>query len=175
MKNLFLTIFLLVVTVSYSQIGVSLGYGASKGKVTTNGLTVTSEESSGSFGIGLFADLEVASSLDFQPYISYGIGEKVEDESNTAIGLGGNLDLYPTGRENGLFLRGGIGVGISLMDIDTDLVKKSSTSGVLGLGIDVSDGMAIVLGYGFSLSDSSNISDIEIKASSIGASLQFKF
>ena len=174
-KLLFLGAFLFVATFSYGQIGISAGYTSSKAKISGDGVSISSEDATGAFSIGLFADLEIDSSIDFQTYVSYGIGEKVEDESNTAIGFGGNFDFYPMGRENGFFLRGGVGIGISLMDVDTDFIKKSATSGVLGLGLDVSENAAIILGYSAQLSDSSNISGIQIKASGIGAQLQVKF
>ena len=175
MKKLLLSAFLVAATFSYAQVGISAGYSSGKAKISGDGVSISSEDSAGAFSIGLFADLELDSSIDFQPYIAYGIGEKVEDESNTSIGFGGNFDLYPMGRENGLFFRGGVGVGISLMDVDTDLIKKSATSGVIGLGLDVSENAAIILGYSTQLSDSSNISGIEIKATGIGAQLQVKF
>ena len=175
MKNLLFSAFLIAATYSYAQVGISAGYSSGKAKISGDGVSISSEDSTGAFSIGLFADLELDSSIDFQPYIAYGIGEKVEDESNTSIGFGGNFDLYPMGRENGLFFRGGVGVGISLMDVDTDLIKKSATSAVFGLGYDLSEKAAIILGYSTQLSDSSNISGVKIKATGIGAQLQVKF
>jgi len=174
-KSLFyLLVFGLIHTTS-AQFGVFSSYASAKGKISGDGITIAPEEASGSFGLGLFLDLQLGEKVDLQPYIAYGIGEKVEDESNNAIGFGGNVDYYLGGRTASFFLRGGLGVGIALADVDTNIVKKSATSANLGLGIDLSDTVTLVGSYGTQLSNSSNLEDIDISASGIELQLQIKF
>ena len=61
----------------------------------------------------------------------------------------------------------GWGVGIALANLDKDIVKKTATNANLGLGIDLSDTMSLVVNYETQLSNSSNLEDIDISASGI--------
>ena len=173
MKKLLLLIVLFsTIQLGFAQFGISAGYSSGKAKVSGEGITVSSDEASGSFGVGVFLDLEIGDNLDFQPVISYAIGEKIEGESNNAIGFGGNLDYYIGGRENSIFLRGGIGIGVALADVDTDLVKKSATSANFGVGFDLGENIALIGSYGTQISNSSNIDGIDLKANAVAISLQ---
>ncbi len=175
MKNYFLLIALFsFISLSNAQFGIAVSYGSSKPVIEAEGLSITSDEGSNAFGIGFFVDVELSEKLDLQPSISYGIGEQVEGGSNNALGLGANLDYYLGSRENSFFLRGGLGVGIALADVDTDLAKKSATSAVLGLGYDISDKFSLIGSYGTQLTDSSNIEGLEIRANAISIQLQMK-
>tara|TARA_B100001093_G_scaffold476101_1_gene502183 strand:- start:1973 stop:2608 length:636 start_codon:yes stop_codon:yes gene_type:complete len=175
MKNYFLVFALFsFIGLSNAQFGVSVSYGSSKPVIKAEGLSITSDGGSNSVGIGLFVDVELSEKLDLQPSISYGIGEQVEGESNNALGLGANLDYYLGGRENSFFLRGGLGMGVALADVDTELAKKSATSAVLGLGYDISDKFSLIASYGTQLTDSSNIEGLEIRANALSIQLQLK-
>ena len=102
-------------------------------------------------------------------------GEKVEEESNNSIGVGLDLQYYPRGKDGNFFIQPGIGLGYSLVDIDTDFIKKTAFSGSIGLGIDLSENFTLIGSYATQLSDSSNIDGIKIKGSAFGASLLYKF
>lgn len=47
--------------------------------------------------------------------------------------------------------------------------------GTIGLGVDLSESFTVIGSYETQLSNSSTIDGIEIKANSIGATLQYKF
>ena len=66
-------------------------------------------------------------------------------------------------------------MGYSLVDIDTDLMKKTSFTGSIGLGIDLSENFTLIGSYGTQLSNSSNMNGIKIKGNAFGASLLYKF
>ena len=157
-----------------AQFGVSVGYGSGKAKISAGGESITSD-SSGSFSIGLFYDSEISDNLDLLASLGFGIGEKVDEESNNSIGLGLGLQYYPAGKDNNFFIQPGIGLGYSLVDIDTDLMKKTSFTGSIGLGIDLSENFTLIGSYGTQLSDSSNMNGIKIKGNAFGASLLYKF
>jgi len=59
--------------------------------------------------------------------------------------------------------------------LDTDIVKKSSFSGGIGLGIDLSDNFTLIASYATQLSNSSNIDGVKIKGNALGGSLLYKF
>lgn len=173
-KLLFLFLFVSFCLTTNAQFGVSVGYSSGKAKISGGGESVTSG-ASGSFSLGLFYDSELSDNIDLLSSISFGIGEKVEGDSNNAIGLGLALQYYPTGKDNKFFIQPGIGFGYSLADIDTDIVKKSLLSGGIGLGIDLSDNFTLIASYATQLSNSSNIDGVKIKGNAIGASLLYKF
>ena len=175
MKNYFLVFALFsFIGLSNAQFGVAVSYGSLKPVVEAEGLSITSDEGTNAYGIGLFVDVELNEKLDLQPSISFSLGDQVEGEPNNALGLGANLDYYLGGRENSFFLRGGLGVGVSLADVDTDLAKKSATSAVLGLGYDISDKFSMIGSYGTQLTDSSNIEGLEIRGNALSIQLQLK-
>ncbi len=175
MRKLLLTIALVSFCFSANaQFGASVGYGSGKAKVSGGGESVTSD-ASGAFAIGLFYDSEISDNLDLLPSIAFGIGEKVEDESNNSLALGLGLQYYPSGKDGNFFIQPGLGLGFTLADVDTDFVKKSAFSGSIGLGIDLSDNFTLIASYATQLSNSSNIDDITIKANSFGGSLLYKF
>ncbi len=129
----------------------------------------------GAFTIGVFFDSEIYEKLDLLTSVGFGIGEKVDDESNNSIGIGVGLQYYPTGKDGNFFIQPGLGLGFSLANIDTDFIKKTVFSGSIGLGVDISESFTVIGSYESQLSNSSTINGIEIKANSIGVTLQYKF
>ena len=129
----------------------------------------------GAFTIGVFFDSEIYEKLDLLTSVGFGIGEKVDDESNNSIGIGVGLQYYPTGKDGNFFIQPGLGLGFSLANIDTDFIKKIVFSGSIGLGVDLSESFTVIGSYESQLSNSSTINGIEIKANSIGVTLQYKF
>jgi|GEM_PF-1777028 opacity protein-like surface antigen len=175
MKHLLFTICLFFITgISYGQFGVAAGFGSAKGKVTGGGVSVKGDSAS-SFSFGVLYDSEIAENFDLQTSLGFGIGEKVGDESNNSIGIGVNLQYYISGKDNGFFIGPGISFANSLADVDTDVIKKTAFSGSIGLGYDISQNFTILGGYSTSLSNSSNIDGLKIKASGISLGLQYLF
>ena len=176
MKKLLLSIALVSFCFSANaQFGASVGYGSATGKITEPDIETYTTDAAGAFAIGLFYDAELSDNFDLLPSIAFGIGEKVDENSNNSLALGLGLQYYPTGKDGNFFIQPGIGLGFTLADVDTDLVKSSTFSGSIGIGIDLSDNFALIASYGTSLSDSSNIDGISIKANSFGASVLYKF
>lgn len=173
-KFLFTFLFVSFCLTANAQFGVSVGYASGKAKISSFGESVTSD-ASGSFSLGIFYDSELSDNIDLLSSISFGIGEKVEGDSNNAIGLGLGLQYYPSGKDSKFFIQPGIGFGYSLADLDTDIVKKSSFSGGIGLGIDLSDNFTLIASYATQLSNSSNIDGVKIKGNGLGGSLLYKF
>ena len=173
MKKLFLLL-MIVPAISFAQFGVKAGFGSSKAKVSGSGISVDSESVT-AFSIGLLYDAEISEKLDLLPSISFGIGEKVGDEANNSIGLGLQLQYYVSGKDNGFFISPGLGLGISLADIDTDVVSKTALSGGLGIGVDINDNITLGVGYAAQLNNASKMDGVEIRANAFSAELQYKF
>ena len=174
MKKLLLSIALVSFCfTANAQFGASLGYGSGKATVDSEFGEVTGD-ATGTFAIGLFYDAELSDNFDLLPSIAFGIGEKVEDESNNSLAIGLGLQYYPTGKDGKFFIQPGLGLGFSLAE-DVEGINSSILSGSIGLGIDLSDNFALVASYGTSLSDPSDIEGISIRANSFGASLLYKF
>lgn len=176
MKNSIILCLLFVTSISFGQIGIGAGYSSGKAKISGGGTSVNSE-SSGAFAFGLVYDIELSDNFDLQPTLSFGMGEKVEGESNNAIGVGVNLQYYVSGKEKGFFIAPGLGLGYSLADVDTDFIKKTSFSGAIGLGYDFSKSFTLTASYATQLSNSAgdSLDGVKIKGSSIGAALQYYF
>ena len=125
MKKLLLTIALVSFCFSTNaQFGASFGYASGKAKISIGGESMTGD-SSGAFSIGVFYDSEISEKLDLLTSVGFGIGEKVEDESNNSIGIGVGLQYYPIGKDGNFFIQPGLGLGLSLANVDTDFIKKT--------------------------------------------------
>lgn len=173
MRNL-IFIITIVPALSFGQLGARLGFSSGKAKISGGGVSINSDSST-AIGFGLLYDAEISDNLDLLPFVSFAIGEKVEDEANNAIGLGLDLQYYVSGKDAGFFISPGLGFGISLADVDTDIVKKSAFSGQIGVGYDFTDSVTLVVGYSTQLSNSSNVDGVKIRANAFGAELQVKF
>ena len=170
-----LVLFLMIMpAISFAQFGVKAGFGSSKAKISGGGVSLNSESVT-SIGIGLLYDTEISEKLDLLPYISFGIGEKVEDEANNSIGFGLQLQYYVSGKDKGFFISPGLGLGISLADVDTDVVSKTALSGGLGVGYDINENITLGVGYATQLNDASKLDEIEIRGNAFSAELQYKF
>ena len=174
MRKLLLTIALVSFCFSANaQFGASVGYGSGKATVDSEFGEITGD-ASGAFSIGLFYDAELSDNFDLLPSIAFGIGEKVEDESNNTLAIGLGLQYYPTGKDGNFFIQPGVGLGFSLAD-EVEGLSSSLFSGSIGLGIDLSDNFTLIASYGTSLSDPSDIEGISIRSNSFGAALLYKF
>jgi hypothetical protein len=174
MKKLLLSIALVSFCFSANaQFGASVGYGSGKATVDSEFGEITGD-ASGAFSIGLFYDAELSDNFDLLPSIAFGIGEKVEDESNNSLAIGLGLQYYPTGKDGNFFIQPGVGLGFSLAD-EVEGLSSSIFSGSIGLGIDLSDNFTLIASYTTSLSDPSDIEGISISSNSFGAALLYKF
>ena len=174
MKKLLLTIALVSFCFSANaQFGASVGYGSGKATVDSEFGEITGD-ASGAFSIGLFYDAELSDNFDLLPSIAFGIGEKVEDESNNTLAIGLGLQYYPTGKDGNFFIQPGVGLGFSLAD-EVEGLSSSIFSGSIGLGIDLSDNFTLIASYATSLSDPSDVEGISISSNSFGAALLYKF
>ena len=175
MKKLLLSIALVSFCFSANaQFGASVGYGSATGKITEPDLETYTTDAAGAFAIGLFYDAELSDNFDLLPSIAFGIGEKVEDESNNSLAIGLGLQYYPTGKDGNFFIQPGVGLGFSLAD-EVEGLSSSIFSGSIGLGIDLSDNFTLIASYGTSLSDPSDVEGISISSNSFGAALLYKF
>ena len=175
MKKLLLSIALVSFCFSANaQFGASVGYGSGKATVEVDGFDDVTGDASGAFSIGLFYDAELSDNFDLLPSIAFGIGEKVEDESNNSLAIGLGLQYYPTGKDGNFFIQPGVGLGFSLAD-EVEGLSSSIFSGSIGLGIDLSDNFTLIASYGTSLSDHSDVEGISISSNSFGAALLYKF
>jgi len=174
MKKLLLSIALVSFCFSANaQFGASVGYGSGKATVDSEFGEITGD-ASGAFSIGLFYDAELSDNFDLLPSIAFGIGEKVEDESNNSLAICLGLQYYPTGKDGNFFIQPGVGLGFSLAD-EVEGLSSSIFSGSIGLGIDLSDNFTLIASYGTSLSDPSDVEGISISSNSFGAALLYKF
>ena len=174
MRKLLLSIALVSFCFSANaQFGASVGYGSGKATVDSEFGEITGD-ASGAFSIGLFYDAELSDNFDLLPSIAFGIGEKVEDESNNSLAIGLGLQYYPTGKDGNFFIQPGVGLGFSLAD-EVEGLSSSIFSGSIGLGIDLSDNFTLIASYGTSLSDPSDLEGISISSNSFGAALLYKF
>ena len=174
MKKLLLSIALVSFCFSANaQFGASVGYGSGKATVDSEFGEITGD-ASGAFSIGLFYDAELSDNFDLLPSIAFGIGEKVEDESNNSLAIGLGLQYYPTGKDGNFFIQPGVGLGFSLAD-EVEGLSSSIFSGSIGLGIDLSDNFTLIASYATSLSDPSDVEGISVSSNSFGAALLYKF
>ncbi len=173
MKKL-LYILLIFPTLSFGQFGAHVGFSSGKAKISGGGISINTDNST-AISFGLLYDAEISDNLDLLPSVSFAIGEKVADEANNSIGLGLDLQYYVSGKDAGFFIGPGLGFGISLADVDTDVIKKSAFSGQIGVGYDFTDSVTLAVGYSTQLSNSSNIDGVKIRANAFGVELQVKF
>ena len=175
MKKLLLSIALVSFCFSANaQFGASVGYGSATGKITEPDIETYTTDAAGAFAIGLFYDAELSDNFDLLPSIAFGIGEKVDENSNNSLALGLGLQYYPTGKDGNFFIQPGVGLGFSLAD-EVEGLSSSIFSGSIGLGIDLSDNFTLIASYGTSLSDPSDVEGISISSNSFGAALLYKF
>ena len=174
MKKLLLSIALVSFCFSANaQFGASVGYGSGKATVILN-FGELQEMPLALSQLDYFMTAELSDNFDLLPSIAFGIGEKVEDESNNSLAIGLGLQYYPTGKDGNFFIQPGIGLGFSLAD-EVEGLSSSLFSGSIGLGIDLSDNFTLIASYGTSLSDPSDIEGISIRSNSFGAALLYKF
>jgi len=174
MKSLFFSLCLLTVSLTYGQIGASVGYGSAKATASGNGFSESSESVS-VFSFGVFSDVEISEKFDVQPYVSFGIGEKIDNKSNNALGFGANLQFYPSRETMGFFMGPSLAYALSLADVDTDSVKKGIFEGGLQAGFDFSEHFTALLQFQTTIQNASKIDGIKLHARGFGVTLQYKF
>jgi hypothetical protein len=174
MKSLFFSLCLLTISATYGQVGISAGYGSAKATASGNGFSESSE-SANVFSFGVFSDIEISGKFDVQPYFNFGIGEKIDDKSNNALGFGANLQFYPSRETTGFFIGPSLAYGLSLADIDTDSIKKGIFEGGLQAGFDFSEHFTALLQFQTTLQNASKIDGIKLHARGFGVTLQYKF
>jgi hypothetical protein len=173
MKYLSLLSFLLIGSFAFAQLGVEVGYQSINGKVKYAGNT--SKESTSAVTIGLAYDLELSETLDLQPSIGFAIGEKIDNESNNAIGFGAGLHYYFNNRDAGFYAGPVLSYSHTLEDIDTTQLSKGVVGSGLVVGYDISPQFSVLAGYGFSLTNPSKIDGVKVSSNSIGFTLQYFF
>ena len=120
-------------------------------------------------------DLELSETLDLQPIISFGVGEKIGGDSNNALGVGAGLHYYFDNRDAGLYGGPFLGYSYSLADNDTSVSKKGVIGSGLVLGYDISEQFTIQTGYTFSLTNPSKLNGVKVSSNVFGISLQYFF
>ena len=168
--------FLLALSInSYSQnIGLELGVGSSKAKVSDGTTSISSDTYSG-FLAGLVIDFEYSKSLKLETGLSFGFLQ-VDGESSNSWGVPLTLKYYYN-KESRFHLRTGIAYSSSLEDVDTSIVKKDALSAEFGLGYDINNNLSLVAGYSTQLSNSAGpqLDGLSVKGSSFGMGLQYFF
>lgn len=119
-------------------------------------------------------DINMSESVDIQPTIGLGIGEKVEGETNNSIGIGVNFQIYFDKEIRNFFIGPSLGMGFSLEDIDTDESSRGLLSGGIILGYDFSNEFTAMASFSTNLTNPSKISGVKINSSAFGISLQYK-
>ena len=177
MNSKLILLFLFISTFSFAQFGVELGYhfGNAKSKIDVLGVSTETEASTNALALGVVYDHELSETLDLQPYLSFGIGEKVADKSNNAIGLGAGLHYYFNNRDGGIYAGPILGYSYSLADVDTNLVSKGVLGSGLVLGLDISEQFTLQTNYTFNLSNPSKVDGVKYSANSFGISVQYFF
>lgn len=190
MKKLFLSIILFSFCFTVNaQFGAAVGYESSKvNNTSTLPFDSSTSEPLGSFSIGLFYESEISNKFDLLSSFDFSIGQYLpelfvddgllrvgDDENNTSIAIGLDLQYYPMGKDGGLFIQPGLGLGYRLGVIDSYLNNETSLTGFIGIGFDLSEKFTVIGSYGTSFSDSNNTSEITSKRSGFGISLLYKF
>ena len=174
MKKISFIISLLIVSITYGQLGLSVGYGSAKAKVSGSGVSINTESMS-AISLGLVYDSNISENFDLQPYFSFGIGEKIEGESNNGIAIGTHLQFYPSKETLGLFFGPRLGYSFSLEDIDTTYSKKGGFGIGFQFGYDFSENITAIIQYSKLLTNMSKIDGIKVKSDSFGLTVQYKF
>lgn len=170
MKYLLL-ICLFIGTLTNAQFGIEAGYAF--GDLKAKGTNVNQKFSANTFSIGVVYDLQLSETLDLQPGVSFGVGEKINGKSNNAIGIGAGLHYYFNNREAGFYAGPVLGYKYSLSDLDS--LKKGALDSGLVLGYDITEAFTIQGGYSIGLSDRSEIKSIKTSSDFFGISLQYFF
>lgn len=173
MKYLLFFSFLLIGSFTFAQFGVEVGFGSGNAKTTFGGKTT--KTSADAISIGLVYDLELSETLDLQPSIGFGIGEKINNKSNNALNIGAGLHYYFNNRDAGFYAGPILSYSYSLADIDTRLLSKGVIGSGLVIGYDISRQFSVLAGYGFNLTDPFKIDGYKVSSNSIGISLQYFF
>lgn len=173
MKYLSLIIYLFIGSLTFAQVGLEASYGFGNTKNEIGNITI--EESSNVASIGLVYDLELSETLDLQPSISFGIGEKVEGKSNNAIGIGAAFQYYFNNRAAGFYAGPVLGYSYSLADINTNIRRKGNIGSGAALGLDISEKLTIQTSYTFALTNASKVDGIKVSSNTFGVSLQYFF
>ncbi|MDA0889413.1 MAG: hypothetical protein O2918_07555 [Bacteroidetes bacterium] len=118
-------------------------------------------------------DLQLSETLDLQPGISFGVGEKVDGKSNNSIGIGAGLHYYFNNREAGFYAGPVLSYGYSLADNKN--MKKGALGSGLVLGYDISEQFTIQTGYTLSLTDVSKIDGVKVSSNAFNISVQYFF
>ena len=175
MKKLILFVFFLSSLSGFSQLGLEVGFGSSKTKISEGNVSVSSDSYS-VFAAGLVYNFSMSEQFKLETGISLS-SVKVNGERSNGWGIPLVAKLYPK-PENGLHIRAGVGYGATLEDVDTTVVKKGAFSAGFGLGYDIDDNFTLVAEYSTQLSNSagSAYNDVvTIKGSAFGVSLQYFF
>ena len=186
MKNIFTILLFSLSAVSFGQTdgeedtqestrggdgwGLSATYMNGKAKASAGGLSAESETLT-AFGFGIFVQGSFSEDLKIKTDILYNTSTN-DGVTSSSISVPGVLKFYTS--SGGFNIQAGIVPAFSLEDVDTDLVKKTSISGALGLGYDA-DNFLIEVRYYPQLTDSSNIDGLELKSNSISFGLSYKF
>jgi len=153
--------------------GLSANYNSTKAKIYGSflgGASVSSESVSG-FGFGIFVQGSFSESLKIKTDIVYNTATN-DGASSSSILVPGVLKFYTS--TGGFNIQAGIMSAFSLEDIDTDIGKKSSISGALGLGYDA-DNFLMEARYYPQLTNSSNIEGMKIKGITLSFGLSYLF
>ncbi len=176
MKKLFLLFTLFLFTFnSYSQLGISLGYGSSKAKISEGSASISGDAVSG-LSLGLIYGIPISDAIKLETGLSFGFA-KADGESSNSWGIPLTAKFYTNGSD-GFHIRGGVGYSATMADVDTDIIKKGAFSAGFGLGYDISENFALTATYSSQISNSAGSywnDDVKIKGSGFGVGLQYFF
>lgn len=158
-------------TLTNAQFGLEAGYAFGNAKAEGKG--INQKVSGNAFALGVVYDLQLSETLDLQPGISFGVGEKVDGKSNNSIGIGAGLHYYFNNREAGFYAGPVLSYGYSLADNKN--MKKGALGSGLVLGYDISEQFTIQTGYTLSLTDVSKIDGVKVSSNAFNISVQYFF
>jgi len=158
--------------------GLNIGFGSSKAKVSDGNTSISTDSYSG-VSTSLIVNIPLSSNLHLETGLGFSF-LKVEGESSNSWGIPLTAKYY-TNNETGFHLRGGLGYGASLEDIDTSIYKKDALSAGFGIGYDINLNFSIAAEYSTQLSNSISNSagpeyeGLTLKGSGFGVSLYYFF
>ena len=170
MKKVLFTLLLFsgLMAQAQTELLISAGYGGANVDVEAFGIHGTSDSTNAvSLGVGGLTTLSDHFKID------YGIAAGIATENfgeNWALGAGFGGRYYPT---NGVFLRGGAGLGISLSGSDPGYNDISITLGP-GIGFDLSDSVTILGGFSWQVNNAVDFDGVSAKAKGWNAGIQIK-
>ena len=177
MKKLILLFALLLFTFnSYSQFGIGVGYGSSKATVSGSalgGISISTDNIS-TYSLGIYNNSVLSDATSLEYGLSYGFAT-VDGGNSSSLGIPVSLKYYTGGENSGFHLIGGVGIGMALGEVDTDVSKKTSFSGGLGLGFDLGSNVSASVSYSTQLNNTSNMDGITIKGRGVGIGLKYWF